>query len=194
MNLGKLLNSLNKNDFDSFKIEFLKEKLSNNEKQELLVEIFENHYDHKYFSFYKMVFDLIIEGRLNLNFEIVNNYATHFLSLVTHKAPHIELFEYFIYNGAKINFFNKTNELEDSETCLDFIGTIVEEAIIDDLEGYYCQVKSDYSTIHNNKVCIDKEDYEQLISQSAHLFNLRKTTILRNHIIAVGGKKYCELE
>ncbi|TRX39467.1 hypothetical protein [Flavobacterium restrictum] len=81
----------------------------------------------------------------------------------------------------------------DFKTCLDNIEEIIEDTVLDDLEGYYYNVKSNYSTIHNNKVCGDKEDYEQLIAQSSLLFNLRKITILRNHIIATGGKRYSEL-
>lgn len=197
MNLGTLIHFIEKLDYDSFKNEFIKQKLSESDKQNLLVVILENGYNHKHFSFYKLVFDLVIDGRLNVNFITNDFFKTPFLFVVTKFAPYIELFEYFIDKGAKINFYHKQNEDDDSyddfKTCLDNVETIIEDTVTDDLEGYYYNVKSNYSTIYDNKVCVDKEEYEQLIEQSSLLFNLRKLTILRNHIVATGGKRYCEL-
>ncbi len=197
MNTGTFLSSINNVDYDSFKNEFIKQNLSERDKQNLLVVIFENGYNHKQFSFYKLVFDLVIDSRLNLNFIANVFYKTPFLFIVTKFAPYIEIFEYFIDKGAKINFYHKKEEdfvgYYDFKTCLDNIEEIIEDTVLDDLEGYYYNVKSNYSTIHNNKVCVDKEEYEQLIAQSSLLFNLRKITILKNHIIATGGKRYREL-
>lgn len=193
MNLGNLINSLNKYDFESFKTEYLSQNLNEKLKQSLLVKIFESGYNHKQFSFYKKIFDLIIEGRLNVNFVSDDLIETPFLFLVAQYAPHIELFDYFIDKGAKLNFYIQEEDFYELQTCLDFVNKYIEDAIIDDVEVYFYDVKTDYSTIHNNKVCVDKEDYEQLIKQSAHLFSLRKTVILRNHIIAIGGKRYQEL-
>lgn len=198
MNLGNLIYYIVKLDYDSFKSEFQKEKLSERDRQDLLVIIFENGYNHKQYSFYKKVFDLVIEGRLNINFIANDFFKTPFLFIVAEFAPYIEIFEYFIDKGAKINlYYNEDDGFEGFnyfKTCLDHIEIIIQDSVLDDLEGDFYNVKSNYSEIYYDKVCVDKEDYEQLIKQSAHLFHLRKTTILRNHIVAVGGKRYSELK
>ena len=130
---------------------------------------------------------MIIDRRLNLNFVTDDDmFKTPFLFIVINHAPHIELFDYFIDSGVKINFYDKDDE--ELQTCLDYIERKIEDTVLDDLEGYYYRVKENYSTILDNKVCIDKEDYEQLIAHSSILYNLRDTTILRNHILVTGGK------
>lgn len=53
MNTGTFLSSINNIDYDSFKNELIKQNLSENDKQNLLVAILENSYNHKQFSFYK---------------------------------------------------------------------------------------------------------------------------------------------
>lgn len=69
--------------------------IKGNEKQQLLTDIIDYYYDKKQHSFIKKAFDLIIDSKLNLNFNI-DHWAPTFLSLVVIGAPHIELFEYFI--------------------------------------------------------------------------------------------------
>lgn len=193
MNTGTFLSSINNVDYDSFKNEFIKQNLSENEKQNLLVAILENGYNHKQFSFYKRVFDLVIAGRLNLNFTVPDHFATHFLSLVILCAPNTELFDYFITNGSKINFYKKQDEDEEFETCLDFAEKHLSDSLSDNMQIYYYKNWNNYSTIDNDKVSIDKKDFQQLIDQSAHLFGIKNTYTLINHIIATGGKRYSEL-
>lgn len=192
MNTGVFLNAVNNIDYDNFKIEFIKQNLSEIDKQNLLVAILENGYNNKNFNFYKLIFDLIIDRRLNLNFIANDILNTPFIIIIVDYAPYKELFDYFIDRGAKINFYD--TESEEPETCLDFLENYIEDTLVDDLsDGYYFKVKSDYSTLNNNKVCINKEDYDQLIIQSTLLYKLRNSTILRNYITATGGKMYREL-
>ena len=192
MNLGNYIYSIKTLDFNLFQKEFKKQDLSEIEKQQLLVLIVENDYNKKKFSFYKKAFDLIIDRRLNLNFITENIIKNPFLFTVIDFAPYSEVFDYFIERGAKLNFYSK--EFEEPETCLDYIEKKIEDSIIDDLDIYFEKIVADYSNIHNDKVCINKLDYEQLINQSKFLFNLRELSILRNHIIAIGGKRFYQLK
>ncbi|WP_395052205.1 hypothetical protein [Flavobacterium sp.] len=191
MDTGNFLNAVNKIDYDLFKTEFLKQSLSEKEKQNLLIIILENGYNQKQFAFYKLIFDLLIDRRLNLNFVTDDIFKTPFLQIVIKYAPHVEIFEYFIDRGANINFYDTQDE--EPETILDYSNSKIDDTLFYDLSELYYNVKSNYSTIHNDKVCVNKEDYEQLINQSSLLYNLRYTTILRNHIIATGGKTFRKL-
>lgn len=192
MNTGVFLNAVNNIDFNNFKIEFIKQNLSEIDKQNLLVAILENGYNYKNFNFYKLIFDLIIDRRLNLNFIANDILNTPFLIIIVDYAPCKELFEYFIDRGAKINFYD--TQSDEPETCLDFLQNYIEDTLVDDLsDGFYFKVKSDYGTLSNDKLSIDKENYDQLIIQSTLLYKLRNATILRNYIIATGGKMYREL-
>ncbi len=121
MSLGSIINSIKNKDITAFKVEFSKQILSQVEKQLLLIVIFDEYYDFKNYSLFKKVFDIIIESKINLNFKIVNHWADNLLSLVVLRAPHIQLFDYFIDKGAKLNFVSKASDKYDqSQTCLDF--------------------------------------------------------------------------
>lgn len=193
MNTGTFVKSIKDNNFDKFKNEFLKQKLSVIDKQKLLIVILENLTKNNQYSFYKKIFDLVIDSKINLNFISNDFYSKPFLFIAVNFFPQIQLFEYFIDKGAKINFFHI--KFDEAETCLDFIQKYIEDTLVDDLaDGYYYKVAKDYSKISNDNICVGKEDYVQLILQSELLYNLRDLTILKNHIIATGGKTYQELQ
>lgn len=194
MNLGNLIHSIQKKDFTSFKVEFSKQVLSQVEKQLLLIVIFDEYYDFKNYSFFKKVFDIIIESKINLNFKIENHWGDNLLSLVVLRAPHIQLFDYFIDKGAKLNYVSKASDrYEQSQTCLDFAEMKFYDDVSDNEYEFFSDINPNFDTIHEGKVCIDKSDYLGLLERSVKLKDIYDTYKLINHIIAIGGKRFSEL-
>ena len=199
MNTENLLHFIKTADYENFKKDFFSQNLSEIEKQKILVLIIDESYEHNKFAFYKVVLDCIIDRRLNLNFYIENSDAKSLLELVILRAPYVELFDYFITNGAKINFYqipkNKVNnyaEFDEIETCLDFANKHISDMSYD-LETY-SEYKEDYSTVTQKKVSIDRLVYKDLLEQSKHLHDLKRTSELKDFILASGGKKYKDLK
>lgn len=196
MNLENLIHFIKIVDYENFKKDFLSQNLSEIEKQKLLVIIIDEYYDHKKFTFFKVVLDCIIDRRLNLNFFIENHYARNLLSLTISRAPYVELFDYFLANGAKINYYqipkDNIDEFDELETCLDFANNHISDMIYN-LETY-SEYKGNYNNVSEDKVCIDKFEYEDLLQQSKHLHDLKRTSELRDFIIASGGKEYKNLK
>ena len=192
MNLGNLIFYIKNRDFENFKTEFQKQVYSQKDKQELLISILDENYNHKNFNFFKKVFDTIIESKIDLNFNIENDYAENILSLVVLNAPHIEVFDYFIEKGAKLNFYNKTND-DEKQTCLDFAEMKFYEDVSDSELNYFTDIDPNFATILNDKICIDRSDYSELLKKSKLLKDIYDTYKIINHIIAIGGKRYSEI-
>jgi len=194
MSLGSIINSIKNKDITAFKVEFSKQVLSQEEKQLLLIVIFDEYYDFKNYSFFKKVFDIFIESKINLNFKIVNHWADNLLSLVVLKAPHIQLFDYFIDKGAKLNYVSKASDkYEQSQTCLDFSEMKFYDAVEDNEFEFFSDINPNFDTILEDKVCIDKSEYLGLLERSEKLKDIYETYKLINHIIAIGGKRFAEL-
>jgi len=193
MNLENLIYFIEKIDYDLFKNEFLKQNLSDYEKQRLLLEIIKEHYNHDLFLFFKLVFDLIIENNFDLNFATKNSWTSNLLSYIILIIPNIELFDYFISKNANVNFFVKDKYESNNQTCLDFAEMKFYDAVEDNDFLYFSEIKPDFSCIKDDNVCINKSDYEELLLRSNYLKDIYDTYKLKNHIIAIGGKRFAEL-
>ena len=184
-------------------------KLTEKERQELLVYLMINQYDKELFSDFKNAFDLIIGSKLNLNFNI-EHWAPTFLSLVIHTSPEIRLFDYFVKKGATINYIGDSYFCEDKKTiekdfekfdleryatCLDFIELKLADLIVIDYNfSSPTHKKLESARNSNNDVTLSAEYYLQLLEQSQYLWELIQTDLLKDHIIHCGGKTYEELK
>ena len=189
-----------------------KTKLTEKDKQDLLTEILSDNYDRNYFSFYKKVFDIIINSQVDLNFNI-NHWAPTFLSLVVLVSPTKQLFEYFLKKGADINFIGDCYAFEDEKTikketeelnikrystCLDFgrlkiadLFTVNYNFSPPNLE----ELKMSYRDLNpKKKIEISETEYHYLLEQSEYLWNLVNTDNLLDYIKNSGGKTYEELK
>ena len=119
-----IITSLSLKDIDAFTIAFKQYHLTEADRQQLLAYILSNLYHKKYFSFFIKVFDIILYQKTNLNFslDIDVYFAPSLLSLVASKAD-IQLFDYFVRQGAIINYVIKRTDRVGEEycTCLDFL-------------------------------------------------------------------------
>ncbi len=184
--------------------------LSTKERQKLLVDIIDFHYDRKNFSKFKKAFDLIIGSKLNLNFNI-DHWAPTFLSLVILKAPSIKLFEYFVKKGANINFIGDTLAFEEGanleyekehllygryQTCLDFAQVKLDDLLTTDYNYDVPNKKiiGNHRDTAEGAIIISKSEYLYLYEQAEYLFNLINTDRLLDHIKYCGGKTYEELK
>ncbi len=200
--------------YDDFVISLEKtiSELSEKERQELLVDIIDYHYDHQLFSIFKKSFDLIIGSKLNLNFNI-DHWAPTFLSLVVLRAPSIELFEYFIKKGCDINFIGDTLAFEEGEslefekkhllfgqyqTCLDFAQIKFDDSLSVDYnyDTPKCKIENDTEDFPDTdgEITISKSEYLYLHEQSKYLSDVVNTSKLIDYIKSSGGKEYEELK
>ena len=212
--LKQLNEILEKKRFDDFfsSLPKIVSELTEKERQELLVDIFDFHYDRRQFSKFKKAFNLIIGSKLNLNFNI-DHWAPTFLSLVILRAPSKELFDYFIKKGANINFIGdcyafeteetinhetKELEIERYSTCLDFAQLKLDDMLVIDynydvpekiIDGNWRELTED-----DGEITISKNEYLYLYEQSEYLFDLINTDKLLVHIKNSGGKTYEELK
>lgn len=186
-------------------------ELTEEERQELLVDLITYHYDRELFSDFKKAFDLIIGSKLNLNFNI-EQWAPTFLSLIVSVSPERKLFDYFIKKGANINYIGDSYAFEDEETikreveydsqryftCLDFVELKLADLIVVDYN--YCpptreELEKSHKNQGNNKnITISASEYHHLLEQSQYLWDLIYTNKIKDHIISSGGKTYSELK
>lgn len=195
MNLGNLIYAIEALDYEAFKESLNKIQPSSDEAGRLICYILKNNYKQKNFSFFKLVFDLLFDKKLNPNFIDKENFNLSLLCCVIYFQPQNELFDYLINKGANINLIildseeqNRTNGF----TCLDFANEVINELIYD-TEVYRFPVTADYSSIKNSFATIDKEDYLELIEASKTLQLIYKTSVLRDFIISTGGKSLGEI-
>ena len=182
------------------------------ERQNLLVEIIDWHYHQDKFSEYKKAFDIIIGTKLNLNFNIKDHWATTLLFLVILRAPHKDIFDYFVRRGAEINFIGDSYAFDDDETikrdveiylceryetCLDFINIKLSDLFQVDYnyivpkkraKGHWTECKE------GDTITIEKSEYLYLHEQAEFLHDLIFTDKLRDHILDCGGKTYREIK
>lgn len=194
-NSDGLIQSIKNKDITAFKVEFSKQVLSQEDKQLLLIIIFDEYYDFKNYSFFKKVFDTILESKINLNFKIENHWVDSLLSLIVLNAPHIQLLDYFIDKGAKLNYAPKPSDKYDEiQTCLDYAEMKFYDAISENEFEFSSDINPNLDLIHQEKtVCINKSDYLGLIERAKKLNDIYETYKLINHIIAIGGKRFSEL-
>jgi len=201
----ELIELIEQNKFKEFNTELRANIKGYTEKQrqKLLVDIMDCYYHRDMFLEYLQTFDIIIGKKLNLNFNI-DHWAPTFLSLVTLRAPHKDIFDYFIGKGADINFvgdscaFDKIKEvciLPRYLTCLDFIEFTFYDFFL--TFGYDIPKKKieGHWTKYNNEdtITLTKSEYLHLHEQSKFLFDLIHTDKLTDHIKRCGGKTYNEL-
>ena len=170
------------------------------ERQELLVDIMDCYYHQDMFSEYKKAFDIIIGTKLNLNFNI-DHWAPSFLCLVTLRAPHQNIFDYFVKKGAEINFIADTSTFDKSIndkgdilprylTCLDF----VEFSFYDFFLAYSYhipkkKIKGQWMEYNDDEsITITKSEYLYLHEQAEYLSDLISTDKLKDYIVDCGGK------
>ena len=182
------------------------------ERQNLLVEIIDEYYRQDKFLEYKKAFEIIIGSKLNLNFNIKDHWATTLLSLVILRVPYINIFDYFVGKGADINFIGDSYAFDDEktikkevaddlceryETCLDFINGKLSDIFQIDynyivpekkIEGHWTEYKD------GDTITIEKSDYLYLHEQAVFLHDLIYTDKLRDHILDCGAKTYREIE
>lgn len=194
-NSGDLIQSIQNKDITTFKLEFSKQVLCQEDKQLLLIMIFDEYYDFKNYSFFKKVFDIIIESKINLNFKIENHWVDSLLSLIVLNAPHIQLLDYFIDKGAKLNYAPKPSDKYDEiQTCLDYAEMKFYDAVSENEFEFSSDINPNLDLIHQEEmVCINKSDYLGLIERAKKLNDIYETYKLINHIIAIGGKRFAEL-
>lgn len=206
--LNEILELKRYDDFFACLPEIISE-LTEEEKQELLVDIIDFH--RKLHSKFINAFDLIIDDKLNLNFNI-EHWAPTFLSLIVLRTPSIEIFKYFIDKGASVNFIADTLAFEEEEnlnyendnllfrrfqTCLDFT-----QIQLDNLLGIDYnydipdnKVDSNLTNLYDQKkeITLDVNDYLYLYEQSEYLHHLVSISKLKDFIIQIGGKTYKQL-
>lgn len=207
--LNEILETKRFDDFFSSLPKIVAE-LTEKERQDLLVDIIDFHYDRKQFPKFKKAFDLIIGSKLNLDFNI-DHWAPTFLSLVILRAPSIQLFEYFLKKGANINFIGDTLAFEEGEsleyekkhllfgqyqTCLDFAQIKLDDLLTTDYNYDVPdkKIEGHHADIEDGEITISKMEYLYLHEQSEYLFDLINTDKLLDHIKNSGGKTYEELK
>lgn len=204
----QLLSHLADRNFDSFIDEWseIKSNLTEADRQELLKDIMEIYYYDEYSSFYIKVFNEILEQKTTLDFNI-DHWAPTFLSLVVDNVS-FTMFEYFVKNGANINFIGDTNfiaqeELEDGDesnfnTCLDFANIKYADMLYVDYNFRvpFHEEDEQFGPLYNPKeeITITKEFYFNLVNQAQYLQNLVFLDKLIGHLKSSGGKTYEELK
>jgi hypothetical protein len=207
----KLLRTIKSNDLNNFFVEWsiVKNQLTEKEKQDLLVDIFEYYYEEDEFPFFKNILDKIIESKVSLNFSI-KYWTPTFLSIAINRTSR-QLFDYLLRYGAKLNFIGDKYEGESEETikkeveddndrystCLDFAQLKLDDMLTTDFnlaEMSWEKIK-DYDPDEEpvGNITISKREYLQLLEQSEYLHDLIKLDRLVDHIKSLGGKEYSEL-
>lgn len=178
------------------------------EKQDLLFEIMNNYYQHTRFDEFKRVFDIIQCEPINLNFH-VNHRAVTFLSVVISKAPYLKLLDYFIKNGACINFVGDTlyfvpeNNLEFAEmhldgsryqTCLDFaeseLDNLITKKLSFDFKGTGPKFICEDSENRSSRMLIDTNEYSKLNAQKEYLKRIILTRRIIDYLKAIGARNF----
>lgn len=205
-NSGDLIQSIQNKDITTFKLEFSKQNLTENERQLLIVEILDNYYHKANFSFFVKVFDEILKSKTSLDFNI-DHWSPSLLSLAVHKSSKM-LFQYFLRKGANVNFVadsfcfltekEQKFEGEDNryQTCLDFANTKYGDMLgcdynfsppFDNVEE---RRQNEYSS---DSITISKGHYFDLVEQAIYLQDLIHLDRVRDLIIYSGGKTYLKL-
>lgn len=193
MNIEILELHIKNKDLENFRKDYKLQNLENSEKQSLLYQIFVNHYNNENFNFFKSIFDCIIDKKLNLNFQTDDECTDTILKIVIEYAPHKEIFDYFITNGAKINFYVKyDNEPENKETCLDYLYYNLDNLTVDSFETF-TEFNQNLEILGDGNIEISANHYRNLCEQSKQLFKIRRTSILRDFLLSAGAKKFEEL-
>ena len=206
--LNELLELKQYDDFFSV-LPKISSELNERERQQLLVNIIDFHYDKKLFSKFKKSFDVIIDSKLNLNFNI-DHWAPTFLSLIILREPSIQLLEYFLKKGAEINFIGDTLAFEEGErleyekkyllygqyqTCLDFARIKLNDLLTTDYNYYVPnkKIEGHHTDVEDGEITISKMEYLYLHEQTEYLFDLINTDKIIDYIELSGGKTYEEL-
>ena len=190
-----IITSLSLKDIDAFTIAFKQYHLTEADRQQLLSYILSNLYHKKYFSFFIKVFDIILYQKTNLNFSLdIDTYlAPSLLSLVASKAD-IQLFDYFVRQGAIINYVIKRTDRVGEEycTCLDFLL----EIYTDKFDSYdatpFDTEFEDIDLDEEGSIQISKSEYNILKWHSYCLYRVIYLDRLITHIKARGGKTYLQ--
>jgi len=190
-----IIASLSLKDIDAFTIAFKQYHLTEADRQQLLAYILLNLYHKKYFSFFIKVFDIILYQKTNLNFllDIDIYFAPSLLSLVASKAD-IQLFDYFVRQGAIINYVIKRTDRVGEEycTCLDFLL----EIYTDKFDSYdttpFDTEFEDIDLDEEGSIQISKSEYNILKWHSYCLYRIIYLDRLITHIKATGGKTYLQ--
>jgi hypothetical protein len=213
MKLEKFLKPIEHRDLENFISLFntYKNDLTEEFKQQLLVQIVDKYSSIREFPFFKNIFDAIIGSKLNLNFNI-DHWAPSFLSLVVFKTPSIEILDYFVRKGANINFiadfyFFENEELIEQEevlpryfTTLDIAMRTRDDMLVVDNFSYTYRSTEEFKGVENwrqmncnETIEVNKKDYFELIEQSMYLQNLILIDELIDYIVLIGGKEYDEI-
>jgi hypothetical protein len=210
LKIDKLLRTIKSKDLENFFVEWtiLKNQLTENEKQDLLVNALD-YYEDDEFPFFKNILDKIFESKVSLNFSI-KYWTPTFLSVAINHTSR-QLFDYFLRNGAKLNFIGDKykgesddtikHEVEDDNqryyTCLDFAQLKLDDMLTCDYDinkDAWNMVKNfDPNEEADGNITIRKIEYLQLLEQSEYLHDLIKLDRLVDHIKSLGGKEYSEL-
>lgn len=190
-----IITSLSLKDIDAFTIAFKQYHLTEADRQQLLAYILSNLYHKKYFSFFIKVFDIILYQKTNLNFSLdIDAYlAPSLLSLVASKA-YIQLFDYFVRQGAIINYVIKRTDRvgEDYCTCLDFLLEIYTDKFDSYDAAPFDTEFEDRDLDEEGSIQISKSEYNILKWHSYCLYKIIYLDRLITHIKARGGKTYLQ--
>lgn len=190
-----IITSLSLKDIDAFTIAFKQYHLTEADRQQLLAYILSNLYHKKYFSFFIKVFDIILYQKTNLNFSLdIDAYlAPSLLSLVASKAD-IQLFDYFVRQGAIINYVIKRTDRvgEDYCTCLDFLLEIYTDKFDSYDAAPFDTEFEDRDLDEEGSIQISKSEYNILKWHSYCLYKIIYLDRLITHIKARGGKTYLQ--
>ena len=190
-----IIASLSLKDIDAFTIAFKQYHLTEADRQQLLAYILSNLYHKKYFSFFIKVFDIILYQKTNLNFllDIDIYFAPSLLSLVASKAD-IQLFDYFVRQGAIINYVIKRTDRVGEEycTCLDFLLEIYTDKFDSYDAAPFDTEFEDRDLDEEGSIQISKSEYNILKWHSYCLYRIIYLDRLITHIKAIGGKTYSQ--
>ena len=190
-----IITSLSLKDIDAFTIAFKQYHLTEADRQQLLAYILSNLYHKKYFSFFIKVFDIILYQKTNLNFSLdIDTYlAPALLSLVASKAD-IQLFDYFVRQGAIINYVIKRTDRVGEEycTCLDFLLEIYTDKFDSYDAAPFDTEFEDRGLDEEGSIQISKSEYNILKWHSYCLYKIIYLDRLITHIKARGGKTYLQ--
>lgn len=190
-----IITSLSLKDIDAFTIAFKQYHFTEADRQQLLAYILSNLYHKKYFSFFIKVFDIILYQKTNLNFllDIDIYFAPSLLSLVASKAD-IQLFDYFVRQGAIINYVIKRTDRVGEEycTCLDFLLEIYTDKFDSYDAAPFDTEFEDRDLDEEGSIQISKSEYNILKWHSYCLYKIIYLDRLINHIKTRGGKTYLQ--
>ena len=190
-----IITSLSLKDIDAFTIAFKQYHFTEADRQQLLAYILSNLYHKKYFSFFIKVFDIILYQKTNLNFSLdIDTYlAPSLLSLVASKAD-IQLFDYFVRQGAIINYVIKRTDRVGEEycTCLDFLLEIYTDKFDSYDAAPFDTEFEDRDLDEEGSIQISKSEYNILKWHSYCLYKIIYLDRLITHIKTRGGKMHLQ--